>query len=176
MDLFLLILSCALALLVIICCCLLILCVIYDQIRRKQIKHRQRVSLLKSYDASLDYNYSLSGQTYENPMWLHPYEQWEKQDDQFTKGNPLFYESQEFVMDMFRESDDDKSEDTISFGSWGASKGKLRGRAGRTAASGASTITRMSDVDQDYNVELLAEVLGDDLPPSVDDPSEISNI
>ena len=109
-------------------------------------------------------------------MWLHPYEQWEKQDDQFTKGNPLFYESQEFVMDMFRESDDDKSEETISFGSWGPSKTKLRGRIGRKAASGASTITRMSDVDQDYNVELLAEVLGDDLPPSGDEPSEISNI
>ena len=109
-------------------------------------------------------------------MWLHPYEQWEKEDDKFTKGNPLFYESQEFVMDMFRESDEEKSEETISFGSWGASKTKIRGGAGRMARSGTSTITRMSDVDQDYNVDLLAEVLGDDLPPSGAEPSEISNI
>ncbi|KAI6653368.1 hypothetical protein LOD99_3588 [Oopsacas minuta] len=175
LDPILLGISIFLAILVLICCCLLILCVIYDQIRRKQIKHRQRVSLLKSYDASLDYNYSLSGQAHENPMWLHPYEQWEKEDE-FTKGNPMFYESQEFVMDMFRESDDEKSEETISFGSWGASKIKLRGRIGRKGTSGASTITRMSDVDHDYNVDLLAEVLGDDLPPSGAEPSEVSNI
>ena len=108
-------------------------------------------------------------------MWLHPYEQWEKEDE-FTKGNPLFYESQEFMMDMFRESDDEKSEETVSFGSWGASQAKMRARAGISGMSKASTLTRMSDVDQDYNVELLAEVLGDDLPPSGDEPSEISNI
>uniref|UniRef100_UPI00397FCFD6 hypothetical protein n=1 Tax=Salmonella sp. s51228 TaxID=3159652 RepID=UPI00397FCFD6 len=133
-----------------------------------------RMSLLKSYDASMtsDFDYSQM-QTYENPMWLHPYEQW---DDGSQESNPLFYESQEFVMDMFKDNVSTDISDGLSYQSWNQTKGVVRTKTGRTGVSQSSTITRMSAVDQDYNVELLAEVLGDDLPPSTDEGSEITSI